>query len=112
SRRSTLRSITACVRPKRFSLRRSPKSRWASSVPNFIIAWRSACRVRLEDLMPTEGGAREDPLQKHFCDPDAVARYFEGPQRFVPGLDALHRMTGVLLAERAPVAARVLALGA
>jgi tRNA (cmo5U34)-methyltransferase len=62
--------------------------------------------------MPIEGAAREDPSQKHFSDPDAVARYFEGPQRFVPGLDALHRMTGVLLAERAPIAARVLVLGA
>ncbi len=30
--------------------------------------------------MPTEGGAREDPLQKHFSDPDAVVdRYAAYP---------------------------------
>ena len=62
--------------------------------------------------MPIEGAAREDPHLKHFFDPEAVARYAEGPQRFVPGLDALHRMTGLLLAERAPSDARVLVLGA
>lgn len=28
-----------------------------------------------------------------FNDPEAVARYTEGPRRFVPGLDGLHRMT-------------------
>ena len=47
-----------------------------------------------------------------FSDPEAVARYAEGPRRYVPGLDGLHRMTGVLLAERAPANARVLVLGA
>ncbi len=49
---------------------------------------------------------------KHFSDPAAVARYEEGPRRFVPGLDALHRMTGLLLAERVPETGRVLVLGA
>ncbi|AXS41944.1 class I SAM-dependent methyltransferase [Breoghania sp. L-A4] len=48
----------------------------------------------------------------HFSDPEAVARYSEGPPRFVPGFDALHRMTGLLLAEKAPRDARVLILGA
>ncbi|MFN3513597.1 MAG: class I SAM-dependent methyltransferase [Phenylobacterium sp.] len=47
-----------------------------------------------------------------FSDPQAVARYVEGPPRYTPGLAALHRMSGLLLAERAPAAARVLVLGA
>ncbi|MEV4421039.1 class I SAM-dependent methyltransferase [Patulibacter sp. NPDC049589] len=47
-----------------------------------------------------------------FSDPAAVARYAEGPPRLVPGFDALHRMTDLLLAERAPADARVLVLGA
>lgn len=62
--------------------------------------------------MPTEGAARQDPFLRGFSDPEAVARYSEGPRRFVPGLDALHRMTWLLLAERAPIDARVLVLGA
>ena len=48
----------------------------------------------------------------HFSDPSSVARYAEGPRRLVPGLEALHRMTLLLLAERAPKDARVLVLGA
>jgi tRNA (cmo5U34)-methyltransferase len=48
----------------------------------------------------------------HFSDPSSVARYAEGPRRLVPGLEALHRMTLLLLAERAPKEARVLVLGA
>ncbi len=48
----------------------------------------------------------------HFADPQAVARYAEGPPRFVPGFDSLQRMAEVLLAERAPDDARVLVLGA
>ena len=48
----------------------------------------------------------------HFSDPASVARYAEGPRRLVPGLDALHRMALLLLAERAPKDARVLVLGA
>ena len=47
-----------------------------------------------------------------FKDPEAIAHYAEGPPRFVPGLEALHRMTAVLLAENAPASARVLVLGA
>ncbi|MCC0809031.1 class I SAM-dependent methyltransferase [Methylobacterium sp. W2] len=47
-----------------------------------------------------------------FDDPAAAAKYSEGPRRFVPGLDALHRMTAILLAETAPRDARVLVLGA
>ncbi len=62
--------------------------------------------------MTTERTHADNALLKNFSDPDAVARYTEGPLRFVPGLDALHRMTGLLLAERAPSNARVLVLGA
>lgn len=47
-----------------------------------------------------------------FRDPEAVSRYAEGPRRFVPGFDALHRMTSLLLAEATPPEARVLVLGA
>jgi tRNA (cmo5U34)-methyltransferase len=47
-----------------------------------------------------------------FSDPAAVARYAEGPPRFVPGFADLHKMTGILLAEHAPGDARVLVLGA
>jgi len=53
---------------------------------------------------------------QHFLDgfknPEMVAHYTEGPRRFVPGLDALHRMTGILLAERVPGDAHILVLGA
>lgn len=47
-----------------------------------------------------------------FADPDAVARYAEGPPRIVPGFADLQRMSAVLLAERAPSDARVLVVGA
>jgi tRNA (cmo5U34)-methyltransferase len=47
-----------------------------------------------------------------FSDPEAVARYAEGPPRFVPGYDGMQRMARLLLAERVPDDARVLVLGA
>ena len=47
-----------------------------------------------------------------FSDPDAVARYRDGPPRQVPGFADLHRMTDLLLAERTPDDGRVLVLGA
>ncbi|GHH57809.1 methyltransferase [[Pseudomonas] boreopolis] len=53
-----------------------------------------------------------EPALFSFSDPDAVARYAEGPTRQVPGLDALHRMTTLLLAERVPDDGHVLVLGA
>ncbi|CAO3379208.1 class I SAM-dependent methyltransferase [Azospirillum argentinense] len=62
--------------------------------------------------MPDDSANGANLFLKSFSDPDAVARYTEGPKRFVPGLDGLHRMTGVLLAEEAPRIARVLVLGA
>jgi tRNA (cmo5U34)-methyltransferase len=49
-----------------------------------------------------------NPLLAPFADAEKVARYTDGPVRFVPGLADLHRMTSVLLAERAPRAGRVL----
>lgn len=47
-----------------------------------------------------------------FSDPERIAHYADGPRRFTPGLDAVHRMTAILLAERAPADAHVLVLGA
>lgn len=47
-----------------------------------------------------------------FSDPQAVARYAEGPPRLVPGFADMQRMIMLLLAERAPDNARVLVLGA
>ncbi len=47
-----------------------------------------------------------------FSDPTAVSGYAERTARIVPGLLDLHRMAGVLLAERAPADARILVLGA
>ncbi|MFN7026136.1 MAG: class I SAM-dependent methyltransferase [Pseudorhizobium sp.] len=41
-----------------------------------------------------------------------LAGYIEGAKRNVPGIDGLHRMTGLLLAERVPANARVLVVGA
>ncbi len=49
---------------------------------------------------------------KNFADPEAVANYADGVSRFVPGLEGLHRMAGLLLAENAPENARILVLGA
>jgi tRNA (cmo5U34)-methyltransferase len=47
-----------------------------------------------------------------FSDPQAVARYAEGPVRQVPGFHALQQMSALLLAERVPVDGKVLVLGA
>lgn len=60
--------------------------------------------------MRTEDGSKT--FLAAFQDPEAVARYAEGPRRFVPGFDALHQMCGLLLAERTPDNARVLVVGA
>lgn len=60
--------------------------------------------------MSTEDEAQD--FLEVFSDPEAVARYADGPRRFVPGYTDLHRMTGILIAERAPRQARVLVLGA
>ena len=47
-----------------------------------------------------------------FADPDFVARYSEGPPRFVPGHHDMLRMATMLLAEDAPADAQVLVVGA
>ena len=54
---------------------------------------------------------RADALKQvlaSFSDPQHVARYVDGPPRVVPGFTDLHRMTRILIAERAPKDARVL----
>lgn len=51
-------------------------------------------------------------IQTMFSDPQAVAKYTEGPPRFVPGYNAMLSMAAILLAERAPENAQVLVLGA
>lgn len=47
-----------------------------------------------------------------FSDPQAVARYADGPVKQVPGLHALQRMAALLLAETVPSNGQVLVLGA
>jgi tRNA (cmo5U34)-methyltransferase len=47
-----------------------------------------------------------------FSDPQAVARYADGPVRQVPGFHAMQQMTALLLAEVVPPDGRVLVLGA
>ena len=47
-----------------------------------------------------------------FADPDAVARYLDGPPRFTPGFQDMQRMAGVLLSERVPDDGKVLVVGA
>ncbi|HHK3132001.1 TPA: methyltransferase domain-containing protein [Pseudomonas aeruginosa] len=57
-----------------------------------------------------------DPMMQtllaSFNDPEHARRYGDGPQRFIPGFADLHRMTAILLAERAAEDARILVLGA
>jgi tRNA (cmo5U34)-methyltransferase len=47
-----------------------------------------------------------------FTDPQTVANYTSGPARMVPGFADLHKMAGILMAERCPPNARILVLGA
>ncbi len=47
-----------------------------------------------------------------FSDRERIAHYAEGPPRFMPGMEAVHRMTSILLSEHAPADAHVLVLGA
>jgi tRNA (cmo5U34)-methyltransferase len=47
-----------------------------------------------------------------FSDRERIANYADGPKRFTPGLEAVHRMTAILLAERTPPEASLLVLGA
>ena len=71
--------------------------------------------MKTEQQAIAEGHSRDpamSALMASFSNPASVARYVEGPPRFVPGFTDLHRMSGILLAERAPANARVLVLGA
>jgi tRNA (cmo5U34)-methyltransferase len=47
-----------------------------------------------------------------FSDPKAIANYAENATRRVPGLNDIHRMSGLLLAESTPPNGRVLVVGA
>lgn len=47
-----------------------------------------------------------------FSDPKAIADYAEGATRRVPGLNDMHRMSALLLAESTPPNGRVLVVGA
>src|SRR5690606_20380436 len=86
-------------------------SRLPRSAPIFTAASRAgAASAKGKPIMAADEAMRS--IREHFSDPDFVARYAEGPPRFVPGFSDLHRMTGQLLAERAPEDARILVLGA
>lgn len=52
------------------------------------------------------------PPKNPFDDPAHVAMYAERATQMVPALTDIHRMVGVLIAERVPTEARVLVLGA
>ncbi|MBM7331237.1 class I SAM-dependent methyltransferase [Agrobacterium sp. S2] len=52
------------------------------------------------------------PKHTPFVDQATVASYVENVRRIVPGLDDLHRMAMLLLAEEAPEAAHILVVGA
>ena len=60
----------------------------------------------------TDPQSQSLPFADHFSDPDKVAAYLNGPRLFMPGLDAVHRMTVVLLSETVPATGSLLALGA
>ncbi len=55
---------------------------------------------------------KANPFLEMFNDPEQAARYADGPAKFMPGFFDVHRMAGVLLRERAPRNAHVLAHGA
>jgi tRNA (cmo5U34)-methyltransferase len=54
----------------------------------------------------------QEQILSSFSDPQAVARYAEGPVRQVPGFLALQQMAMLLLAERVPIDGQVLVVGA
>nr|WP_234683381.1 class I SAM-dependent methyltransferase [Bradyrhizobium sp. Oc8] len=57
-------------------------------------------------------GRQMTDIQNAFADPQMVAKYTEGPPRFVPGYNSMLSMAAILLAERAREDARILVLGA
>lgn len=74
--------------------------------------------ARAVRLAVDPGASRSGPryasatVMDAFSDPQAVARYAEGPPRQVPGFTDLQRMVMILLAEHAPDDARILVVGA
>lgn len=52
------------------------------------------------------------PFVEIFEDPEHAAQYAEGPEKFMPGFQSVHRMAGVLLREVTPPNAHVLVHGA
>jgi hypothetical protein len=78
-------------------------------MPVSLAVWLRAERIT---IMPSSNHDGAKHFLSVFSDPKAVARNAEGPRRFVPGIESLHRMTGILLAERVPSDAAVLVLGA
>jgi tRNA (cmo5U34)-methyltransferase len=47
-----------------------------------------------------------------FTDRERIAHYTDGPRKFMPGIEAVHCMTSLLLAEHTPADGHVLVLGA
>ncbi len=113
SRPSTRRSALHSRMRKRFCSPVWATSRSRASARISTRAWR-VIRDATERRTILSAGSedRNQYVLKAFSDPEAVARYREGPPRFVPGFDALHRMTGILLAEQAPRNSKLLVLGA
>lgn len=60
-------------------------------------------------MTQTDGAQR---FLDQFADEKAIADYADGPPRFLPGFEAMHRMTGVLLDEVVPADGSVLIVGA
>lgn len=62
--------------------------------------------------MTAAGQHHDHDVVEAFSKAEAAATYAEGPPRFVPGFEALHRMAAILLAEQTAPDARLLVLGA
>jgi tRNA (cmo5U34)-methyltransferase len=88
-----------------------PTKAFSSEVATGSLA-TNATRLREENALKQSSKAGAEHFLSVFSDPERVARYADGPRRYVPGLVDLHRMTGILLAEKAPRDARILVLGA
>lgn len=52
------------------------------------------------------------PFVEIFKNPEHAAQYADGPSKFMPGFESVHRMAGVLIREFAPPDAQVLVHGA
>ena len=63
-------------------------------------------------MNPTQQDNIMTGIQNAFSDPQMVAKYTEGPPRFVPGYNSMLSMAAILLAERAHEDARMLVVGA